>query len=465
MRWLRRLVFSWTGAAVAIVVFSGALITLVLLEHQRMAQERETTSYLTGTNQWVASQVEFELLRFQRALDRYTFEAEAVDHDTLMLRFDILWSRIPTFLTGPEAEQARSLEGAVETVEGLRAALARVEADVQSLDPGDRAGRRAILAELAPFEEPLHDITRRLGSGQWRSELEQRQRALVERRRLLSVGILTVSVLLVLVSLLVIQRSYRLAKQERDARMAAVSADQAKTRFLANMSHELRTPLNAVIGFAQIIRDEKFGPLGQAAYRDRAQDILTSAQHLLSVLNDVLNLARIESDRMPLNETVCQPSDIVARCQGMVEPDAERRQVRLKTAIPDDLPALRADPRLLRQICLNLLSNAIKYGRAGGEVVVAWRAERGWLVMSVTDDGPGIPRERLESIMLPFYQGPSSGHDRPEGSGLGLSLAKRFAELHQGYLAISSEEGQGTTVTVGFPPERVVSGAQAAEAP
>jgi len=242
----------------------------------------------------------------------------------------------------------------------------------------------------------------------------------------------------------------RLAKEE------AETASRAKSEFLANTSHELRTPLNAIIGFADILVAQKFGPLGHARYVGYAVDIRDSGHHLLDVINDVLDLSKVEYGKLELNEEPVDVAEVVEACLRLIRTRAEAAQLRLDCALGDGLPALRADTRRLKQILLNLLSNAVKFTPAGGRVLLTAESTAEGFRLAVSDTGIGIADADLEKALSPFGQVDSSLARRYQGTGLGLPLSKAMVELHGGRLAIESRVGIGTTVSILLPPERLL---------
>jgi PAS domain S-box-containing protein len=234
-------------------------------------------------------------------------------------------------------------------------------------------------------------------------------------------------------------------------------ANRTKSEFLANMSHELRTPLNAIIGFSEIIKDETFGPVGSTKYRDYANDINESGRHLLALINDILDLSKVESGTDDLHEENIEVSEIANAIMKLVVGLAHTGNVELELDVSGDIAVLHADERKVKQILLNLLSNAIKFTPDGGKVTLKiWsRAESGY-VFQVTDTGIGIAFEDIPRALTPFQQIDSGLNRIHEGTGLGLPLAKSLVEMHGGYLDLQSEVGVGTTVTVRFPAERIV---------
>jgi PAS domain S-box-containing protein len=241
------------------------------------------------------------------------------------------------------------------------------------------------------------------------------------------------------------------------AREQAEGANRIKSEFLANMSHELRTPLNAIIGFSEIIKGETFGPIGSSQYLEYAGDINESGQHLLDLINDILDLSKVESGTDELREEIIEIPEIIRSILILVRGRAQKGNVQLELDVPDDAPALLADQRKLKQILINLLSNAIKFTLAGGKVTLrAWsRAESGY-VFQVIDTGIGIAFKDIPKALAPFQQIDSQLDRKFEGTGLGLPLSKSLIEMHGGSLDLQSQAGVGTTVTVRFPAERIV---------
>lgn len=251
-----------------------------------------------------------------------------------------------------------------------------------------------------------------------------------------------------------VERTLRIAKDEAEA------ASRSKSEFLASMSHELRTPLNAVIGFSEMMRDEVHGPLDNRHYREYAQLIHDSGNHLLALINDVLDVSRIEVGALTLDTEPVDLAAIVRAAEVMVRKRAARGGITVVLDLPPDLPAIEADPRRVKQVLLNLLANAVKFTDAGGTVGVrAWTEATGTLVVTVTDDGIGMRPEDIPTALSVFGQVDSRLERRFEGSGLGLPLARSMMELHGGSLDIVSALGHGTAVTLKFPPERVLQSA------
>ena len=235
------------------------------------------------------------------------------------------------------------------------------------------------------------------------------------------------------------------------ARTAAEQADAAKTRFLATMSHELRTPLNAIIGFSEMIVQEDALMLDAARRKEYAQLINDSGQHLLSVVNGILDMSKMESGNFEISPEPFAPRAALINCCNLLALKARENGIDLVTRVPEDLPVMTGDPRAFKQIVLNLVSNAIKFTERGGTVTVSAGVEGSRLVLRVTDTGVGIAADDLKRIGDPFFQAGKTYQRRHEGTGLGLSIVKSLVALHAGEMTVQSKIDEGTTVTVALP--------------
>jgi two-component system, cell cycle sensor histidine kinase PleC len=338
---------------------------------------------------------------------------------------------------------------------------------VAGLETGDFRGRFALLVDAERAEltiDRLSAATRQLSALQTDAA----------RRRLYGLFILLGSLLAgliisALVFLGVIVRQFRQSQAARramadlhrrlsEAKLTAERASRIKSEFLAHMSHELRTPLNAILGFAEVMRLELLGPLREPRYREYVADIYDSAQHLLSLINDVLDMSRIEAGGFRLHEEPVELAEAAAHALAIVRPMASKTGVRL---LPEDfarLPQLNADGRAVRQMLINLLGNAVKFTAAGGEVrLLAELGTKGELALLVRDNGIGMTAREIADSIVPFVQVDSRLARRAPGSGLGLPITKRLIEMHGGELRLQSEPGKGTTAALVFPAGRLIA--------
>lgn len=253
-----------------------------------------------------------------------------------------------------------------------------------------------------------------------------------------------------------VDRNIRLEQAARTAMREAEAANRTKSEFLANMSHELRTPLNAVIGFAELLDNEYCGPLNPNQH-EYAQHILNSGRHLLDIINDILDLSKIEMGTIELRDEPIEVAKLLEGCLLLVTDRARNGNVTISLDVAAGLPLLNADHLRLKQIFLNLLSNAVKFTPPGGTVSVSASCDRnaGAIALTVADTGIGMTADEVRLAMEPFRQVGAAATREYEGTGLGLPLAKRLAELHGASLRVGSTPGEGTVVTVTFPPQRV----------
>jgi signal transduction histidine kinase len=228
----------------------------------------------------------------------------------------------------------------------------------------------------------------------------------------------------------------------------------ARLEFLAKVSHEVRTPLNSIIGFTELMAQERFGPIGNARYKGYLEDIHQSGLYALSLLNDLLDISKIEAGKFELNFTAVDVSELVEDCVGSLQPLAKRARIVLRTSLAPDLPTVVADPRRLKQILLNLLTNAIKFTKEGGQVIVSGSMVDGELRLRVRDTGVGMTKDEIAFAMQPFNQLDTAPR-KPLGTGLGLPVTKALVDANRAKLVLTSEPGVGTSADVIFPAERL----------
>jgi signal transduction histidine kinase len=247
-------------------------------------------------------------------------------------------------------------------------------------------------------------------------------------------------------------------REALSAKTQAEVADRSKTEFLANMSHELRTPFNAIIGFAELMWREQFGPIGNDRYRDYLNDIRNSANHVLCLINDILDVSKVDANKMELDEETVDLSRVIQTALDLVRERAHEGKIAMRSVIAPDLPLFRGDERRLLQILLNLLSNAVKFTPEGRSVTIDTSLSRdNEIVITVEDTGIGIPPSEVDHVTEPFRQVEGYLSGRYPGTGLGLTIANALTKLHDGELTIESELDRGTKVEVRLPASRVLS--------
>lgn len=240
------------------------------------------------------------------------------------------------------------------------------------------------------------------------------------------------------------------------ARSRAEEANMAKSRFLATMSHELRTPLNAILGFSEIMRDEVMGPMENATYKDYIGDIHNSGAHLLKLINEILDISRIEAGKHELKEEKVKLISVVDEACHMISIKAKQKSVELITKYEENMPTIWVDERAIRQITLNLVSNALKFTPSGGEITVkvGWTAKGGQYI-SIKDTGPGIPEEEIPIVLSSFGQGTIAINNAEQGTGLGLTIVQALLQMHQGNFDLKSKLREGTEAIAYLPKDRV----------
>jgi PAS domain S-box-containing protein len=253
--------------------------------------------------------------------------------------------------------------------------------------------------------------------------------------------------------------SWKLTAEElTGAKQAAEKASIAKSELIAKISHEIRSPLNAIIGFSEVMMSERFGPIGNERYRQYLKDIHASGGHLISLLNDLVDLSKIEAGKLELTFTSVNLNDLIQQCVAIIQHQANRERVIIRTALSAGLPQVIADARSMRQIALNLLSNSITFTGAGGQVIVSTAlTDEQEVVLRVRDTGSGISEKDLQTVLKPFGQTASAVRWTPGGTGLGLSITKALVEANHACLRIASEVGDGTLVEIAFPSTRMLA--------
>jgi PAS domain S-box-containing protein len=250
----------------------------------------------------------------------------------------------------------------------------------------------------------------------------------------------------------------RTEEELRTAKRAAETANSLKSDFLARVSHEIRTPLNAIIGFSEMMAEERFGPIGSPRYLEYAHDIGNSGKHVLDIVNDLLDISKIEAGEVDMEFTAVSLNDHLAESVSLLQPMANSQRVIIRTSLSESVPDVVADQRSVKQIALNLLSNAIRYTPSGGQIVVSTSYEtNGNVVVRIRDTGIGMNRKELEQAMKPFGQVSTGPRQRGEGTGLGLPLTKAMVEANRAQFDIVSAAGEGTLVSIAFPPQRVLA--------
>jgi signal transduction histidine kinase len=471
---VRRFIFQIRGlVAVGAALVLGASALFAVVSYQ---EYRELVWYNLQRPAWRLMQTEVELEKFNNALDLHFLSPSEQTRQNLELRYDILWNRIDVTFNGLEAPRILAVQDVAGSLNDLRSAVKRVEPQLESLKSGDRVLLGAVRTEFLMLSGRLHESVLQVYNNPVYNGLAANRAETVFTR---STMIFFVAALVVLAVFLILfvgesRRSKRLLRQSQDAlelaearraeaaaahaRTAAALAEAeeaslAKSNFLANMSHELRTPLNAILGFSEMMTQGIFGKLQPPRYVEYVTHIYDSAKHLLSLVDDLLTLGRIEAGGYsPTAATV----DIVAvaRFAGdLVGVRAMASNVDLRMLLPERPVLISGDERALRQIALNLATNAVKFTPSGGhvDIRVDFRPN-GEICFSVADTGIGIPQEAHTQVFEPFFQVDNVFARRNQGAGLGLALVRSLAVAHGARVELDSAPGRGTTVSVIFPP-------------
>ena len=447
-RWRVREAALYLAAIVAMLAFSGSLFVSL----QRLGDTRALLYGSRTAGSWAAFGAELEFRRFTGILARYGLGEPGVNHAELIKRFDILWSRIPILVTGPDAERLRRTESVPDLERDLMERLKEIEPLVMSLRHGDRDGYLRIMAGLEEFGPRLREVLVSVEvdlTGDFRHEIVESG----YRQVFLSfTGVLIGGAAVALLLLTQLRRAARLSEAHLRATADAEAANRAKSEFLARMTHELRTPLNAVIGYSELLHEDA-AERGHDDMLEDLQRIRLAGTHLLAMINDTLDLAKIETGRVELHP---EPVDVRLLAQEVVDavqPLMRKNGNRLKCDIPD-VGQMCVDTTKLRQILFNLLSNAAKFTRNGKVDLDVTRAgDKGdeWVRFRVHDTGIGIASNWQPQIFEAFVQADGSSTREHGGTGLGLSVAKLLCELMGGTIELESQPGSGTTFTVRLP--------------
>ena len=408
-------------------------------------------------------------LRPQRRLDHVEGDREALEHIARALEGRVLPGPGAVALPEPQAEAAAltldpaSLKMLLEALPAAIGILGRdgmiyantafafafgYRSPVELLKAG---GLRAILPNGAPFTQ---------GNGLERSAPIE---ALTRSRRKLTVAFALTALdgdvkLLRLIDQTSLEQETSAAAPMNGAepqKTVKLDADaSSRLEFLAKVSHEVRTPLNSIIGFAELMAQERFGPIGNARYKGYVDDIHQSGLYALSLLNDLLDISKIEAGKFELNFTAVEVPELVEDCVGSLQPLAKRARIVLRTSLQPELPTVVADPRRLKQILLNLLTNAIKFTKEGGQVIVSGGMIDGQLRLRVRDTGVGMTKDEIAFAMQPFHQLDTAPR-RQMGTGLGLPVTKALVDANRARLVLTSQPGVGTAADVIFPADRL----------
>ncbi|MBP5859036.1 HAMP domain-containing histidine kinase [Marivibrio halodurans] len=449
--WMR----SWASRAVIALALLFPILSLAAIVN--LQQERDSYSYVVRSTNWIAFQLELELHRFLSTLDHYRLGEQSTDEAMVVQRFDILWSRLDVAMNGVEGEGVRRLASTERLFPEMLAALTRADAVILNLADADAGRLRDVRETLGAFEESVHDVALAMQFGEGHEHLVSRIEVSQDRTLIGVAALVLTGMLAVLVLYWQNSRSRALLREQSALREKADAANRAKSLFLANMSHELRTPLNAILGFSQLLSCEMLGPLGNPKYKEYSEDIITSSEHLLEVISDLLDMARIEAGYTQFEEGVVDLAQEARRAVAILEETAGIRGIRIE--MPDPLPRdkLWGDARMVRQMILNLTSNAIKFSHPGGVVRIHYGFHEESAYIAIADEGVGIAEGDLQRICEPFVQVDENFDRRHEGSGLGLALVKAFARLHDAGLSLQSALGKGTIASVRFPKDRTVA--------
>lgn len=450
-----------------VLVMVATVVTLsIVLATYLYVQQNEYNRFSFQNVIWDGVQFRNEHQAFRASLLETLAGLPETGKDEVRRRYEILYSRLQLLEVGEAGAVYRNDRELLPVLQRIAQAVRNWEPMLARYEAGDSTAGQAMARSARELNPDFNLFTSGVNAIGIKRLEDSRERLSRLYTILIGAAVLT--------WLLVVGFAYALMRQLRatetahtdmrtmttdleQARRQAVEASRTKSNFLATMSHELRTPLNAILGFTDIMRQGLFGPVGNARYDDYLDGIQKSGQHLLSLINDVLDMSRIEAGRLELSESEINVAEAVDQAVALVEVTADGKGIGLERNLPAILPRLRADERLLRQMLLNLLSNAIKFTPEGGTIeIAAAQLTDGGLAVRVRDTGMGMSDNQLRRVFEPFSQGGDSLRARETGgSGLGLPITRRLVELHDGQIHLASRKSAGTTATLIFPPSRV----------
>ena len=436
-----------------LLIVATVFLTLLYFVYDT-SNKRQTIARAQTTSQWMAVQANHEAQRFTIVAERFFTGDQDVDRDTLLLRFEILLSRLPLFYSGPEARELLKIDGLMAKVQVAERQIADLEPIVRNAERGDSAAlselRRVMDGASARLAEVVFDAVQTLPGNMRLSYWNNLLLVLY-----LSVVVAVVG-MLILFGLIYAQnvKAERVKDQYRKALMGADAANRSKARLLANVSHELRTPLNAIIGFSDVLKDQLFGDLGNNRYREYANYINESGDHLLNLVNDLLDYAKHEADQLSLTVETLPLNELIVDALRMTSADASAVGAKLVLDQVTDFKVL-ADQRAVRQIMTNLIGNAVKYAPRNSAVEIRCVPDGPSRVrIEILDRGPGIPQSEVARLLRPFerlHQDSFVANGDAAGAGLGLALAQSLANKHGGEINLLPREGGGTIASFSLP--------------
>ena len=457
-RILPKVYLSALLAAVFVVGFATSMF--------QFDKERQAYIRLFSVGTWNLTQVETEYRKFLHSLDNFHYSGKPELKDEVLLKFDILWSRMPVFMESSEGERLREMPDVSSTIVNLWETLKELDNDVANLEAGDAKAWQSIRSRLLVHQKPLHAAVQNALNPPDHNSLNNE----IGQARFLGylsvLGVLLSAGFLVYVLFNEFRRGARLIRAREKAIEQAEIANRARSDFLTNMSHELRTPLNAIIGFSEILQNETFGPIGNAKYLEYVDDIHESGDHLLSLINDVLHFSRLDSGKSEFEEEAFSPDEAVQSALRMLQGTAYKKEINLNYHSFSNEQVLWADPRAFKQVVINLVSNAIKFSPVGSTVGISFmQAEDGMPTLIVSDSGIGMKEEDIPVALAPFGQIANTQTRSHEGTGLGLPLVVMLTRYHGGDLSLESEPGKGTTVRATFAADRLSPAGQQKTSP